>query len=464
MSGKNLEQALGAFDDPIEFVRSVGPHADTNHLRLFEGIPEEFTNWREEQTAWKKSVALADLSHHMYDLRVTGADALDLFADLGANNFAGFEPGQAKQFIATNPDGYMIGDGILFYLDEDDLNLVGYSAINWVQYNLENGDYDATAERDDHSGVRNGPPATFRYQIQGPDALKVIREAIDESLPEVPFFNFRPISVGGNDVYALRHGMMDEPGFELFGDWAHAEETRGAIMEAGDEYGIRSIGGRAYPTNVIPTAWIPIPLPAIYGGGEWARDYREWLGADAFEGAMTVGGSYVPDDVSSYYLDPVEVGFERFLDFDHDFVGREAVRERVENPRRQKVTLVWDGNDTTDVFGSLFHGSDIGAEKYIDLPTPNWATSMYDAVTKEGETVGISIAPRYLYFEQRMFSLGCVDVKHAEPGTEVTLVWGEAGESTNPRVESHEQTENGATVAPAPYFEDKRKTADYTTV
>ena len=464
MSRKNLEQALQAFDDPTEFVRSVGPHADTSHLRLFEGVPEEFTNWREEQSAWKESVAVSDLSHHMYDLRVTGPDALDLFADLGANDFSGFEPGKAKQFVGTSPDGYMIGDGILFYLGEDDLNLVGYSAINWVQYNLETGDYDATAERDDHSGVREAPPATFRYQVQGPDALEVIREAIDGSLPEVPFFNFRPIDVAGNEVYALRHGMMDEPGFEIFGDWEYAEETRATIMDAGDGYGIRAIGGKAYPTNVIPTAWIPIPIPAIYGDEEWAREYREWLGADAFESALTVGGSYLPDDVSDYYLDPVEVGFERFVDFDHDFVGREAVRERVEDPRRRKVTLVWDGDDTTDVFGSLFHGPEDEPEKYIDLPTPNWATSMYDAVSKDGETVGVSIAPRYLYFEKTMFSLGCVDTEVAEPGTEVTLVWGESGESSNPRVEPHEQAEVTATVAPAPYYEDKRKTADYTTI
>jgi len=461
MSGHSLADALSVADSPVDFVRSLGPYADSDHLRIFADLPGEFTNWREEQTAWKESCALSDLSHHMYDLHVEGPEALDLFADLGANNFAGFEPGKAKQFVATNPDGYLIGDGILFYLGEDELNLVGYSAINWVQYHLETGDYDAVATRDDHGGARDGDPITFRYQVQGPDALSVIRDAIDHDLPDVPFFNFRDITVDGHEVQALRHGMMDEPGFEIFGPWAHADAVRSALLDAGEAYGIQRIGGSAYPTNVIPTAWIPIPVPAIYS--ESMSDYQEWLGADTFEGAMTVGGSFVPEDVSEYYLDPVEAGFERFIDLDHDFVGRDAVRERVENPRRRKVTLVWDGDDTTDVFGSLFDGGD-AAFKYIDLPTPNWATSMYDRVEQNGETVGRSIAPRYLYFEKTMFSLGCIDIEWAEPGTEVTLVWGEPGPSSNPRVERHEQKRVRATVAPAPYYEDKRKTADYTTI
>jgi vanillate/3-O-methylgallate O-demethylase len=53
-----------------------------------------------------------------------------------------------------------------------------------------------------------------------------------------------------------------------------------------------------------------------------------------------------------------------------------------------------------------------------------------------------------------MHSLGVGGVEHSEPGTEVTLVWGEeGGESPNPKVEPHVQTEIDATVAPNPYVE-----------
>lgn len=456
---KSLQDALEEAGSPIEQLSSVGPYADSNHLRLFKDLPSEVTNWREEQQAWADSCAVADLSHHMTDLYVEGPDALQLFSDLGVNDFSNTQPGKAKQFVACNSDGYLIGDGILFHLEENKFNLVGYGPINWVQYHLETGDYDATYRRDEHCGIREGPPEVFRYQVQGPDALKVIKEALDGDLPDIPFFNFGEVSIAGHEINALRHGMMSEAGYEFFGPWEYQDDVLSTIMEAGEEYDVRRVGAMAYPTNVIPAAWMSIPLPAIYGEG--MEEYREWLDADSFEGALTLAGSLDSDDITDHYLTPVGAGHDRFVDLDHDFIGKEAVKRQLEANERTKVTLVWDRNDTLDLFGSLF--SDDETYRYSNLPVPEWALTQNDKVLKDGELVGIANNTRYLYWERNMFSLCSIDSELSEPGTEVTIVWGQAGESSNPRVEPHEQKEIRATVAPAPYFEDKRKTADYTT-
>ena len=90
----------------------IGPYA-------FPVVRSEFTNWRDEQRAWRESCALFDQSHHMTDLYVEGPDALKLFSDLGVNSFKNFKVNQAKQFVACNHDGYVIGDAILFPLDEE---------------------------------------------------------------------------------------------------------------------------------------------------------------------------------------------------------------------------------------------------------------------------------------------------------------------------------------------------------
>src|SRR5438552_14052372 len=37
----------------------------------------------------------------------------------GINSFANFSVNKAKQFVGCNYDGYVIGDGILFYLDKE---------------------------------------------------------------------------------------------------------------------------------------------------------------------------------------------------------------------------------------------------------------------------------------------------------------------------------------------------------
>jgi vanillate/3-O-methylgallate O-demethylase len=148
----NLEEAIKTAGSPVKLLRDsqIGPYA-------FPVVRHEFTNWRDEQSSWRESCALFDQSHHMTDLYVEGADALKLFSDLGVNSFKNFKVNQAKQFVACTPDGYVIGDAILFYLGENKFNLVGRPpAANWVQYHLETGGYKATSVRDVRSAEGEG--------------------------------------------------------------------------------------------------------------------------------------------------------------------------------------------------------------------------------------------------------------------------------------------------------------------
>ena len=100
--------------------------------------------------------------------------------------------------------------------------------------------------------------------------------------------------------------------------------------------------------------------------------------------------------------------------------------------------------------GSLFHDrGDIA--KYIDLPLANYSTLPYDKVLSQGKTIGLSTYTGYNFNERAMLSLAMVNNEFSEPGTEVTLVWGEEGRgTTKPTVERHAQAEIRATVAPVP--------------
>jgi vanillate/3-O-methylgallate O-demethylase len=451
MSYRNLEEMLQAVGGPVKLLRNsqTGPYA-------FPVVRPEFSNWRDEQRAWKETCALLDQSHHMTDLYVEGPEALKLFSALGVNSFKNFKVNQAKQFVACNHDGYVIGDAILFYLDENKFNLVGRPpAHNWVQYNLEIRGYKASAERDERSAVNQGRRKTFRYQIQGPHALRVMEKVMGKSAPDIRFFNMDVVTIAGRDVRALRHGMVGQPGWELFGPWEHGEEVRNAIVEAGQEYGIRQVGSRAYPTTCLESGWIPSPLPAIYVGEEM-KGYRQWLSTKSYEAMASLGGSFCSDDIAAYYLTPYDLGYGPFVKFDHDFVGRQALEEMVNNQKRKKVTLVWNGEDIARVFGSLFaDGGD--SAKYIDLPLANYSTLPFDKVLKNGKIIGVSTYTGYTYNERAMISLGVVDNLHSEVGTEVTLVWGEEGRgSSKPTVERHVQASIRATVAAVPYAQVAR--------
>jgi glycine cleavage system aminomethyltransferase T len=76
----------------------------------------------------------------------------------------------------------------------------------------------------------------------------------------------------------------------------------------------------------------------------------------------------------------------------------------------------------------------------------------------DGETVGVSTWIGYSANEGRMLTLAVLDAEYAEPGTEVTFVWGEeGGGSAKPTVEAHVQTEIRAVVGPVPYVEAVRR-------
>jgi len=450
MGHENLESLLQSAGSIPELLRNsqIGPY-------VYPAVPAEFSNWRDEQVAWRETCALFDQSHHMTDLYIEGPDVLRLLSDLGVNTFSNAQVDKAKQFVAVNPDGHVIGDAILFFLDENKVSLVGRpSAHNWVQFHGETGDYDVTFERDERTVVNpTGRRKLYRYQVQGPTALDVLEQVTGGPLPEIKFFNMGRLTIAGHEVRALHHGMSGTKGLELFGPWEEGAEVKAAIVEAGKEHGLRQVGSRVYATNTLESGWIPCPLPAVFTG-EKLKAYREWLPADWYEATGSLGGSFSSDDIEDYYLTPHDLGYWPHVKFDHDFVGREALEAIADEPRRRKVTLAWNGEDVARALQTLFEKGD--PAKYIDLPLSNYATWPYDRVMKDDELVGLSTFSGYSFNERSLLSLGIVDLD-VELGNEVTIVWGEEnGGSAKPVVERHRQVEIRAIVSPCPYSEVAR--------
>src|SRR5690606_921325 len=297
----------------------------------------------------------------------------------------------------------------------------------------------------------------YRFQIQGPNALKVIEKATGKPAPELKFFNMTHMSIAGKEVRALRHGMAGQPGFELFGPWADGEAVREAVVRAGEEFGLRQVGGRAYSSNTLESGWIPSPLPAVYTG-EKMKPYREWLTANSYEANASIGGSFVSDNIEDYYFTPWDLGYGHMVKLDHDFIGREALESRAKEPHRKKVTLALEDADVQRVIASQF-GKASERGKFMEFPSAVYSMHPYDKVVSEqGDSVGISTWIGYSSNERKMLTLAVLDAEQAEPGTPVTLSWGEeGGGTTKPAVEPHAQMEIRTTVSPVPYVEVVRK-------
>jgi len=452
MTGKNLE-ALLQTTTPVKLLRNseIGPY-------VYPVVQSEYTNWRDEQRAWQQTCVLFNQSYHMTDMYVEGPDALKLLADLGINSFKNFGANKAKQYVVCNYDGYVIGDVILFGLEENLFNLVGRPSVhNWVQYHCETGGYRAKVTRDERAAAQKGPVVrkAYRYQVQGPGALNVMQKVLGAPVPELKFFQMTTFRIASKTVRVLRHGMVGQPGFELFGPWDEGEIVKAAIVEAGREFGLRLVGARAYSSNTLESGWIPSPLPAVYTG-EKMKAYREWLPANTYEAIGSLGGSFYSEKIEDYYLTPYDLGYGSVVKFDHEFVGREALEGIAKNPKRTKVTLALNSQDVMQAMGTMFDKGD--RAKFFEFPSAVYSTWPYDKVVKNGKTIGISTWVGYSSNEGKMLTLAILDKEHADMGSEVTFVWGEQpGTGSRPTVESHIQKEIRATVCPVPYSEVARE-------
>lgn len=443
MSAKTLEDKINEIGSPVEMLRNApqGPYQFP--------IKAEFTNWRDEQEAWRQGAVLFDQSFHMTDHYIEGPDVKRLLEDLAINSMANFRKDIAKQVVFCNHDGFVIGDAIMFILDDNKVNIVN-KPINrdWVQYHIDTGDYDVEAVTDDRALDNAGRRMGYRFEVQGPNANAILEKLNGGPLEGFKFFGMGYINIDGIQVRALRHGMAGAVGLELFGPFDDYDRIRDAIMEAGADLGLRAAGSKTYSSVAHESGWFPSPLPAVYTG-EAMKPFRQWLGDDSFMANLSLGGSLVSDNVEDYYLTPYDIGYGHIIKFDHDFIGREALEAKKGQPHKHKVTLRWGKDDVVKVFASMFNEGD--RYKFMDMPASHYATCPYDLVTKDGKPVGLSHYPVYTSNVAGWISLALLDEHVAKPGTEVSLTWGEPdGGTLKPSVERHIQTEIACKVEPCP--------------
>jgi vanillate/3-O-methylgallate O-demethylase len=91
MTHQSLQDLLQTVGNPVDMLRNsqIGAY-------VYPVVPPEFTNWRDEQLAWRKTCVLYDQSHHMVEISVKGPDALKLLSNLAINSISDFTDNKAK--------------------------------------------------------------------------------------------------------------------------------------------------------------------------------------------------------------------------------------------------------------------------------------------------------------------------------------------------------------------------------
>ncbi|MDA7474924.1 aminomethyltransferase family protein [Planktomarina temperata] len=431
-------------------------------MYVYPVVAPEYTNWRNEQAAWRKSAVLFDQTHHMDELIVEGPDAEAFLAYVGINAFGNFDLNRAKHFVPVTPAGHVIGDMIIFRERMDKFILVGRApTANWVKFQAAIGTWKVRLFHDPRSNSRPDGERVlrthYRFQIQGPDAPAIFEKINGGPVADIPFFHVDWINVGSKKVQALRHGMAGAPGLEIWGPYDDKHYIQSTIQQAARDIGVDlvQVGSRAYSTNTLESGWIPSPLPGIYTGDGMMQEYRDWLGADSYEAAGSIGGSFVPKEISDYYVNPFELGYGFYIGWKKEnFIGKDALLKLKDAPNRQKVTFEWNREDVLKVIASgLEQGTPF---KWIDFPQPNYASSSADMVMQGDKMVGMSMFNGYSYNERCFLSLGVV-AADVNIGDVLTLKWGEPETTGKTSTEPHQQTEIRVRVSATPYAKDARE-------
>ena len=449
MSGKN----------PVDVLRNskIG-------MYVYPVVTPEFSNWRDEQTAWRHGAVLFDQTHHMDEVIVEGPQAEEFLAYHGINSFSNFGLNRAKHYVPVTPNGHVIGDHIIFREREDKFILVGRAPTsNWLMFAAAWGKWNVRLRHDPRSPSRPEGERVmrehYRYQIQGPLAPAIFDKMNGGPVPDIKFFHVDWINIGSKKVQALRHGMAGSPGLEVWGPYKDKEYIHSTILEAARDAGVDLVqcGSRAYSTNTLESGWIPSPLPGIYTGDGMLADYRDWLGAEMYEAAGAIGGSFVSNNIEDYYVNPFELGYDFYIGWKKDdFVGKSALEVMRDSPsNRKKVTFEWNREDVIKVTSSAFEEGT--PYKWIDFPQPNYASSSADMVCDDaGNMVGMSMFNGYSWNERCVLSLGVVS-QDVHVGDVLTLKWGEPDDTAKTSTELHKQAEIRVRVSPTPYAKEARE-------
>ena len=144
------------------------------------------------------------------------------------------------------------------------------------------------------------------FNVAGPQSRALLSRLTnaDLSTPSFPFMRSQRITVAGVEVIALRVSFTGDLGWELHCD--HADQLRlyEALLEAGKEVGAGPVGSRAL-----------MSLRVEKGYGSWSREYSP-----------------------EYW--PQEVGLDRLIKLEKDFLNKESYLKIKDNPPREMLSLI----------------------------------------------------------------------------------------------------------------------------
>lgn len=254
----------------------------------------------DEHHITRRSVGLFDIDH-MGQVSVTGPDSVAFLDYLVTSNIGELQVGQSRYGLLLHDHGGVIDDVFVYRLDDHYMVVINADNrdkdIAHMRAHVESFDVELSDLSDD----------TYMMAVQGPKALELLGRLTTHDLESIERFSAAHVELVGVPMVVGRTGYTGEDGVELYFGDEHAHHVWNSILEAGDEHDIEAA---------------PIGLAA--------RDSLR------FEPGFALYGHEITDDIN-----PIEARLSWAIDFEKDFVGKEALLKiKEEGVTRKLVTFV----------------------------------------------------------------------------------------------------------------------------
>ncbi len=199
---------------------------------------------REEAVNVRKNVGLIDIST-LGGLDIRGPEAAEFLERIYTFAYKKQPVGRARYVLMCDQTGAIIDDGVACRITDHHFYVTATSGgVDGVYRNMLWWNAQWRLDVD----IANVTAAYCGVNIAGPRSREVVARLCDDvdlSAPAFPYMGARTGTVAGIAVRLLRVGFVGELGYELHAPASHGEALWDALLEAGDDFGIRRFGVEA---------------------------------------------------------------------------------------------------------------------------------------------------------------------------------------------------------------------------
>lgn len=361
-----------------------------------------------EYHAIRNTAALIDVSP-LYKYEVRGRDALKLVDRVMTRDAAKCAVGQALYGCLCEADGAVIQDGTVFRLTDDHFRFnLADPALRWLKLNAFAMDVT----------IEEVTEAWGALALQGPHALRILERTSGAELRQLRFFRLTHSRIADIPVIISRTGYTGDLGYEIWVRSDRAEGVWDALIETGNDFGIKPAGILALDVARLEAGFILLEVD--YTGAEKAL-------------------------IASQRYSPYEIGLGWTVDLKKKpFVGSAALAALYKNgPSRQIAGLEINLQEYEYLF------QHVGLPPYYPLVAWRGGVPLY----KDERQVGHATTGAWSPTLKKYIALATVSKEFIEPGAQLDF------EVT---VDYRKKTAR-ATVVKLPFYDPPRKRAVFAT-